>query len=42
MIEPFGALTRARRAEATAEAARLLAALHPEHPYDIRFGALRS
>lgn len=41
VIEPFGRLDRARRAEITEEAERMLGILHPGTPYDIRFGTVR-
>ncbi len=41
VIEPFGHLDRARRAEITEEAERMLGILHPGTPYDIRFGTVR-
>ncbi|WP_367320034.1 winged helix DNA-binding domain-containing protein [Streptomyces sp. HUAS ZL42] len=40
LIEPFGRLTRAQREELTAEGARMLAAMHKESSYDIRFAAV--
>ncbi|MFE0319249.1 MULTISPECIES: winged helix DNA-binding domain-containing protein [Streptomyces] len=41
VIEPFGRLDRARRAEITEEAERMLGVLHPGTAYDIRFGTVR-
>lgn len=38
VIEPFGDLTRAQRAEVLEEGAYLLRVMHPESSYDIRFG----
>ncbi|MGW0767148.1 winged helix DNA-binding domain-containing protein [Streptomyces sp. NPDC002676] len=40
VIEPFGKLTRGRREEVTAEAARMLSVLHPGEAWDIRFGTV--
>lgn len=40
VIEPFGTLTRAQRDELTEEGGRMLAGLHPESSYDIRFGTV--
>ncbi|MEV6051339.1 winged helix DNA-binding domain-containing protein [Streptomyces sp. NPDC052107] len=40
VVEPFGELTRAQRDEVTAEGERMLRVLHPETPYDIRFGTV--
>ncbi|MHC3469815.1 winged helix DNA-binding domain-containing protein [Streptomyces sp. 7R007] len=40
VIEPFGSLTRAQRADLTAEAERMLGTLYPGSPYDIRFGTV--
>ncbi|MFF4036918.1 winged helix DNA-binding domain-containing protein [Streptomyces sp. NPDC001816] len=40
VIEPFGELTKAQREDVTAEGARMLATLHPETSYDIRFGTV--
>ncbi|MFJ9728791.1 winged helix DNA-binding domain-containing protein [Streptomyces sp. NPDC101209] len=40
VIEPFGRLTRAQRADLTDEAARMQATLHPGTPCDIRFGTV--
>ncbi|MFD5473639.1 winged helix DNA-binding domain-containing protein [Streptomyces sp. NPDC127105] len=40
VVEPFGPLTRAQRQDVTAEAERMLAALHPGASYDIRFGTV--
>ncbi|MFJ9152065.1 winged helix DNA-binding domain-containing protein [Streptomyces sp. NPDC102270] len=40
VIEPFGSLTKAQRADLTAEGERMLATLHPGTPYDIRFGTV--
>ncbi|GGQ60031.1 hypothetical protein GCM10010250_35440 [Streptomyces althioticus] len=41
VIELFGRLDRARWAEVTAEAERMLGILHPGTAYDIRLGAVR-
>ncbi len=41
VVEPFGPLTGARRDEITAEGERMLRVMHPDTPYDIRFGAVR-
>ncbi|MEF9907416.1 winged helix DNA-binding domain-containing protein [Streptomyces sp. P9-A2] len=41
VVEPFGPLTRARREEIAAEGERMLRVMHPDTPYDIRFGAVR-
>lgn len=38
VIEPFGTLTKVQRDEVAAEGARMLAALYPGTPYDVRFG----
>ncbi|MEU1271390.1 winged helix DNA-binding domain-containing protein [Streptomyces sp. NPDC005799] len=40
VIEPFGSLTRAQRAELRAEGERMLGVLYPDMPYDIRFGTV--
>ncbi|MCH5670306.1 winged helix DNA-binding domain-containing protein [Streptomyces gilvus] len=40
VIEPFGSLTRAQRADLTAEGERMLGVLYPGTPYDIRFGTV--
>lgn len=40
VIEPFGDLTKAQRAEVTEEAARMLQVMHPQESYDIRFGTV--
>ncbi|MFB7458485.1 winged helix DNA-binding domain-containing protein [Streptomyces sp. NPDC056188] len=40
VVEPFDPLTRAQRQDVTAEAERMLAALHPGASYDIRFGTV--
>jgi hypothetical protein len=40
VIEPFGSLTRAQRAELTAEGERMLGVLYPATPHDIRFGTV--
>ncbi|RZB15745.1 winged helix DNA-binding domain-containing protein [Streptomyces sp. F001] len=40
VIEPFGRLTEAQRAEVTEEGARMLRVLHKETSYDIRFGTV--
>ncbi|PAZ10005.1 hypothetical protein CLM62_43430 [Streptomyces sp. SA15] len=42
VVEPFGRLTKAQRDEVGAEGERMLAVMHPESSYDIRFGAVRS
>ncbi|MFG3104800.1 winged helix DNA-binding domain-containing protein [Streptomyces sp. NPDC048182] len=41
VVEAFDALTAARRAEVVAEGERMLAAMHPDAAYDIRFGTVR-
>ncbi|MFF9819158.1 winged helix DNA-binding domain-containing protein [Streptomyces sp. NPDC014006] len=41
VIEPFTAPGRTLRAQITAEAEHMLATLHPESSYDIRFGTVR-
>ncbi|MEV0170146.1 winged helix DNA-binding domain-containing protein [Streptomyces sp. NPDC050803] len=38
LVEPFGTLTKAQRAEVAAEGERMLAVMHPGDAYDIRFG----
>ncbi|MET9101721.1 winged helix DNA-binding domain-containing protein [Streptomyces antibioticus] len=40
VVEPFGRLTAGQRREVTGEAERMLAALHPGEPRDIRFGTV--
>ncbi|MFE5814496.1 winged helix DNA-binding domain-containing protein [Streptomyces sp. NPDC056479] len=40
VIEPFGELGRAQRADVTEEAARTLQVMHPQESYDIRFGTV--
>ncbi|MEU2778478.1 winged helix DNA-binding domain-containing protein [Streptomyces sp. NPDC007162] len=40
VIETFGRLSRAERADVTEEAERMLAAMHPGSSYDIRFGTV--
>ncbi|MFG2261784.1 winged helix DNA-binding domain-containing protein [Streptomyces sp. NPDC048720] len=40
VVEPFGKLTKRRQEEVAEEGARMLAALHPGKPHDIRFGAV--
>lgn len=40
VIEPFDDLTKAQRGEVTEEAARTLRVMHPQEPYDIRFGTV--
>ncbi|MFC4498056.1 MULTISPECIES: winged helix DNA-binding domain-containing protein [Streptomyces] len=40
VVEPFGRLTREQRAEVTEEGERMLRALYPGTPYDIRFGTV--
>lgn len=40
VVEPFGPLTRARRDEITVEGERMLRVMHPDTPYDIRFGTV--
>ncbi|MFG2457051.1 winged helix DNA-binding domain-containing protein [Streptomyces sp. NPDC048523] len=40
VIEPFGSLTKAQRADLMAEGQLMLATLHPGTPYDIRFGTV--
>ncbi|MEV6963170.1 winged helix DNA-binding domain-containing protein [Streptomyces sp. NPDC051207] len=41
VIEPFGTLSRTERDQTLAEADRMLRVLHPDTPYDIRFGTVR-
>ncbi|KES08588.1 hypothetical protein BU52_00650 [Streptomyces toyocaensis] len=41
VVEPFGRLDAARREEVAAEGERMLAVMHPERAYDIRFGTVR-
>ncbi|MFF1440265.1 winged helix DNA-binding domain-containing protein [Streptomyces sp. NPDC058295] len=40
VVEPFGTLTEAQRRDVTAEGERMLAAMHPGQPHDIRFGTV--
>ncbi|MFF4359169.1 winged helix DNA-binding domain-containing protein [Streptomyces sp. NPDC001604] len=40
VIEPFGTLTKAQRAELAQEAVRMLDTMHPGTSYDIRFGTV--
>ncbi|MFI5873592.1 winged helix DNA-binding domain-containing protein [Streptomyces sp. NPDC051445] len=40
VVEPFGTLTKAQREDVTTEGERMLAALYPGVPYDIRFGTV--
>ncbi|MGI5379185.1 winged helix DNA-binding domain-containing protein [Streptomyces sp. CA-251387] len=40
VIEQFTELTKAQRAEVTEEGERMLKVMHPETPYDIRFGTV--
>ncbi|MDX3249414.1 crosslink repair DNA glycosylase YcaQ family protein [Streptomyces sp. ME18-1-4] len=40
VIEPFGRLTKAQRDEVTEEAERMLSAMHPGRPHDIRFATV--
>ncbi len=40
VVEPFGTLTEAQRQEVAAEGERILAAVHPGQPHDIRFGTV--
>ncbi|MEU9477488.1 winged helix DNA-binding domain-containing protein [Streptomyces sp. NPDC048191] len=40
VIEPFAELTCTQREEVTAEGERMLAVLHPQSSYDIRFGTV--
>ncbi|MFI5796519.1 winged helix DNA-binding domain-containing protein [Streptomyces sp. NPDC051677] len=40
VIEPFGRLTKAQRDEVIGEGERMLSAMHPRRPHDIRFGAV--
>ncbi|MFE7169252.1 winged helix DNA-binding domain-containing protein [Streptomyces sp. NPDC057616] len=40
VIEPFGTPGRREREELAEEGARMLAAMHPQAPYDIRFGTV--
>jgi hypothetical protein len=40
-LEPFGPLTRGRRAELAQEAERTLARMLPELTPEVRFGAVR-
>ncbi|WP_217244933.1 winged helix DNA-binding domain-containing protein [Streptomyces sp. AC602_WCS936] len=41
VVEPFGRLTGAQRDEVVAEGKRMLATMHPEGGYGIRFGTVR-
>ncbi|MEU4146981.1 winged helix DNA-binding domain-containing protein [Streptomyces parvulus] len=41
VVEPFGRLTEEERAGITAEGERMLAVLHPEAAYGVRFGTVR-
>ncbi|WP_077797568.1 winged helix DNA-binding domain-containing protein [Streptomyces sp. JHA26] len=41
VVEAFGRLTRAQRAEVVAEGERMLTTMHPGEAYDIRFGTVR-
>ncbi|GAA3774202.1 hypothetical protein GCM10022403_006500 [Streptomyces coacervatus] len=40
VVEPFGGLTRAQRADVVDEGARMLDTMHPGTSYDIRFGTV--
>ncbi|MFJ9137035.1 winged helix DNA-binding domain-containing protein [Streptomyces sp. NPDC102256] len=40
VVEPFGELTKGRRAEVVAEGERMLAAMHPGEGHDVRFGTV--
>ncbi|MFE1922869.1 winged helix DNA-binding domain-containing protein [Streptomyces asoensis] len=40
VVEPFAALTRAERADVIEEGERMLAAMHPGEPRDVRFGTV--
>ncbi|MGW1591042.1 winged helix DNA-binding domain-containing protein [Streptomyces sp. NPDC002386] len=40
VVEPFRELTRGEREEVAEEGVRMLAALHPGKPYDVRFGTV--
>lgn len=40
VIEAFGRLTKAQREDVAGEGERMLAAMHPRQPHDIRFGAV--
>ncbi|MBK3631269.1 winged helix DNA-binding domain-containing protein, partial [Streptomyces sp. MBT49] len=40
VVEPFAALTRAERADVVEEGERMLAAMHPGEPRDVRFGTV--
>ncbi|MFJ9906353.1 winged helix DNA-binding domain-containing protein [Streptomyces sp. NPDC101152] len=40
VIEPFGTLTRAQRADLTKEGERMLGVMHAGEPYDVRFGTV--
>ncbi|KUO15777.1 winged helix DNA-binding domain-containing protein [Streptomyces dysideae] len=42
IVEPFGTLTEAQRADVAAEGERMLKVLHPEVSHDIRFGTVRA
>ncbi|MGQ4361092.1 winged helix DNA-binding domain-containing protein [Streptomyces sp. SAS_272] len=40
VVEPFGRLTGAQKRDVLAEGERMLAVMHPEEAYDIRFGTV--
>jgi hypothetical protein len=40
VVEPFGKLTKAERADVVEEGARMLGVMHPGTSYDIRFGTV--
>ncbi|MEU8574212.1 winged helix DNA-binding domain-containing protein [Streptomyces asoensis] len=40
VVEPFGTLTRAERADVVEEGERMLATMHPGEPRDVRFGTV--
>ncbi|MCX5062307.1 MULTISPECIES: winged helix DNA-binding domain-containing protein [unclassified Streptomyces] len=40
VVEPFGRLTKAQRADVVEEGQRMLAVMHPQTSYDIRFGTV--